>query len=83
LIYYSEEIVVKWRWRVDGMSDLRVLIVEDEEAIALVIRATLKSLGYAVVGAVSSGEQAIEKAIELQPDLILMDILLLYRILLT
>jgi CheY-like chemotaxis protein len=83
LIYYSEEIVVKWRWRVDGMSDIRVLIVEDEEAIALVIRATLKSLGYAVVGAVSSGEQAIEKAIELQPDLILMDILLLYRTLLT
>jgi CheY-like chemotaxis protein len=34
-------------------------------------------LGYAVVGVVPSGEEAIEKAGELKPDLVLMDIQLI------
>jgi CheY-like chemotaxis protein len=52
----------------------RILVVEDDQIIQLDLRLSLKQLGYEVVGAVSSGEEAITKAAQLQPDLILMDI---------
>ncbi|MGB7892001.1 MAG: ATP-binding protein, partial [Microcoleus sp.] len=40
------------------------------------IAGRLKKLGYAVTATVSSGEEAIQKAIENPPDLVLMDIVL-------
>jgi CheY-like chemotaxis protein len=40
------------------------------------IESNLARLGYSVCGMVSSGEDAVVKAGELKPDLILMDILL-------
>jgi two-component system, response regulator PdtaR len=52
----------------------RILIVEDDEIICNLITTMLEKKGYAVVGKVSSGEEAIIKAAELEPDLILMDI---------
>ena len=52
----------------------RILIVEDDEIISNLITTLLEKKGYAVVGKISSGEQAIIKAAELEPDLILMDI---------
>jgi signal transduction histidine kinase len=58
------------------MSGKKILIVEDEVIIAEDIADTLRSFGYAVVGVVSSGKRAIEKAGTLQPDLVLMDIML-------
>ncbi|EPR34219.1 putative PAS/PAC sensor protein [Alkalidesulfovibrio alkalitolerans DSM 16529] len=54
----------------------RILVVEDEAIVALDIQSRLRNLGYSVARAVSSGEAAIEAARELQPDLILMDIML-------
>ncbi len=51
-----------------------ILVVDDESIIALNLEEDLKELGYETVGIASSGEQAIEKARELRPDLILMDI---------
>ncbi|NQU04343.1 MAG: PAS domain S-box protein [Syntrophaceae bacterium] len=54
----------------------KILIVEDERIIARAMRHKLESMGYAVPATVSSGEEAITKAQELQPDLILMDIIL-------
>ena len=54
----------------------RILVVEDEGVVAKDIQNTLKSLGYEVSALASSGEEAIEKAAETQPDLILMDIVL-------
>jgi diguanylate cyclase (GGDEF)-like protein/PAS domain S-box-containing protein len=61
------------------MSDLhrtkaRILVVEDEAIVALDIKERLESLGYAVVATVVSGEQALQKAEALGPDLVLMDI---------
>ena len=56
------------------MANTRILIVEDEGVTALHIRRDLEMLGYAVCGSVSSGAHAIQKAIETQPDLVLMDI---------
>jgi PAS domain S-box-containing protein len=51
-----------------------IMVVEDERIVALDLVATLKSLGYIVDASVGSGEAAIEHAIRLRPDLVLMDI---------
>ncbi|OKH26430.1 hybrid sensor histidine kinase/response regulator [Chroogloeocystis siderophila] len=56
------------------MSKASILIVEDELLVAKDIQNRLTKFGYAVVGVVSSGKDAINKAIEKNPDLILMDI---------
>lgn len=53
-----------------------ILVVEDEVIIGMDIKNTLKKLGYNVPNVVATGEKAIEKAEKLQPDLILMDIML-------
>ncbi|MBI2390610.1 MAG: response regulator [Deltaproteobacteria bacterium] len=52
----------------------RILIVEDQRLIAADLASTLKRLGYDVAGSVASGEEAVPAALELHPDLILMDI---------
>jgi len=51
-----------------------ILIVEDENIIAMDIRFMLENLGYKISGVVSSGEDSIKKAYKMLPDLILMDI---------
>lgn len=57
-------------------GSVRILLVEDESLIAEDIKSVLKQLGYSVLPAVSSGEEAVRQAEELKPDLILMDIIL-------
>jgi CheY-like chemotaxis protein len=52
----------------------RILIVEDDEIIRNLITTLLEKKGYAVVGNAGSGEEAIIKSAELEPDLVLMDI---------
>ena len=58
------------------MSSSRILIVEDEGIIAKDIQNTLNRSGYSVIGIASSGEEAIKKAMEIHPDIVLMDIVL-------
>ncbi len=53
-----------------------ILIVEDEIVEAMNLKNSLQSMGYDVLDIVSSGNEAIEKANKLKPDLILMDIFL-------
>lgn len=53
---------------------VQILIVEDEFILAINLQETLESLGYTDVEIVDSAEAAIEKANELRPNLILMDI---------
>lgn len=53
---------------------VRILLVEDERIVAMSLKRQLHSLGYEVVGQAASGRDAIEKADELRPDLVLMDI---------
>ncbi len=53
---------------------VKIFIVEDEFLVAEDIRTDLKKFGYEVVGLAASGETAIRKIIETQPDLVLMDI---------
>lgn len=56
------------------MSIARILIVEDEQIVAMDIRNTLENNGFMAAGQTDSGEDAVIKAMELKPDLILMDI---------
>ncbi len=51
-----------------------VLIVEDDAVIAWGIENRLTHLKYSVCGIAMSGDEAIEKAIAMRPDIILMDI---------
>ncbi|NDC39460.1 MAG: response regulator [Proteobacteria bacterium] len=53
-----------------------ILVVEDEAIVAMDIADSLGSLGYNVVGTTDRGEDAIDKATSLKPDLVLMDIVL-------
>ncbi|MEX1260624.1 MAG: response regulator [Balneolaceae bacterium] len=52
----------------------RILIVEDDMLLSLVEERLVLKLGYSVAGKAVSGEEAIEKTKNLNPDLILMDI---------
>lgn len=52
----------------------RVLIVEDEEGIAIHLSSLLKRMNCEPVGMVTFGEEAVEQAGRLHPDLVLMDI---------
>jgi PAS domain S-box-containing protein len=54
----------------------KILIVEDEKNIAEYLQNILEGLGYDISAIVSSGEEAIKKAEEIKPDLVLMDIVL-------
>lgn len=56
------------------MPPRQILIVEDERIIAAELQRRLTNLGYAVVAMVGSGAEAIERARELRPDLVLADI---------
>lgn len=56
------------------MEAVKILVVEDEGIVSIDIRNILTRLGYQVTAAAFSGEEAVEKARENQPDLVLMDI---------
>jgi DNA-binding NarL/FixJ family response regulator len=53
---------------------VQVLLVEDFEPFRQFIHATLEKSEFQVIGEVSDGLEAVGKAAELQPDLILLDI---------
>ncbi len=54
----------------------RVMIVENAEFMRMAIRDTLFKHGHEVVAEVADDEEAIEKYMEIKPDLVLMDIML-------
>ncbi|MEG3842558.1 ATP-binding protein [Microcoleus sp. herbarium14] len=55
---------------------IKILIVEDELLIAKNLSHKLENLGYQIADLVSCGADAIERAGEMKPDLILMDIVI-------
>ncbi len=52
----------------------RVLVAEDEALIRLDLVEMLREEGYQVVGEAADGEEAVQLAEELKPDLVLMDV---------
>ena len=59
---------------VNELTDAKILIVVDDESGAAHLEACLKSLGYTVCAAVSSGRRALESAGAARPDLALVDL---------
>lgn len=55
-------------------SKVRTLVVEDEALIRLDIVEILEDAGFTIVGEGASGDEAVLKARELEPDLIVMDV---------
>ena len=58
------------------MVNIKILLVEDDSIEALDMKHSLESLDYEVSYVASSGEEAIEEALNIMPNLILMDIIL-------
>ncbi len=58
------------------MKKAKILVVEDQNIVALNIRNKLKNLGYTVPATAATGEEAIRKAELTNADLVLMDIML-------
>ena len=52
----------------------RVLIAEDEALIRMDLAEMLRDEGYQVVGEAGDGQEAVELAEELRPDLVIMDV---------
>ncbi|MDT8411784.1 MAG: response regulator [Vicingaceae bacterium] len=51
----------------------KVLIVDDSLYMRTMIESALSSANYEIVGHAATGEEAIEKALELEPDIITLD----------
>jgi putative two-component system response regulator len=62
--------------KLSNKKKARILIVEDEVIIARDIAETLVANGYKVCGTAMTSDDAIEKAVALEPDLVLIDIVL-------
>lgn len=58
----------------ETIADKKVLIVEDDMIISMVLERMILKLGHQVIKKVITGQGAIDSAFELEPDLILMDI---------
>ncbi|OPX57418.1 MAG: two-component response regulator [Methanobacterium sp. PtaB.Bin024] len=58
------------------MVKSRILVVEDEAIVAMGIKQKLEELDYQVIDIVYTGEDAVKTALETEPDLILVDIVL-------
>ena len=55
---------------------LRVLVVDDQPAVCEVVADTIRFAGHEIVGTAKDGKEAVERAKELLPDLVVMDILM-------
>jgi two-component system, cell cycle sensor histidine kinase and response regulator CckA len=58
------------------MTRPQIMVVEDESIVAEDMKAMLEGFGYAVPAVAFSGEDAVQKAFDTHPDLVLMDIVL-------
>ena len=58
------------------MAKPKILVVEDEALVAKDLELLITDLDYDFVGHATSADEAVKKAVKLEPDLILMDIVL-------
>lgn len=57
-------------------KDVTAIIVDDTELMRSVVRAALEHIGITVVGEAENGRDGVDLAIKLEPDLIMLDILM-------
>jgi DNA-binding NarL/FixJ family response regulator len=53
---------------------LKILIVDDHEALRAGVRTVLESRGFEVCGEADNGQEALSRALQLRPDLVILDI---------
>ncbi len=59
----------------ERMESVRVLIVDDQQPFREAARMVVEMTdGFEVVGEAENGEQAVDRAADVQPDLVLMDV---------
>jgi len=76
-LFFSDTKIQRFDWGKAGLgvSSIRVLVVEDFLPFRQFIRSTVeKTNGLQVICEVSDGLEAVQKAEELKPDLILLDV---------
>jgi PAS domain S-box-containing protein len=56
------------------MTQVNIVIVEDEPIVAMDIKRCLKQLGYQVAAVAANSEDAVQQIVDKRPDLVLMDI---------
>ena len=57
------------------MKNLRILVVDDHELVRKGVLTLLRSkVGWEVVGEAVNGKEAVTKAVQLQPDVVILDI---------
>jgi DNA-binding NarL/FixJ family response regulator/DNA-binding PadR family transcriptional regulator len=54
----------------------KILVVDDEAIITMQLEERLSAMGYTISGMAASGEEAVDKARRLRPDIVLMDIVM-------
>lgn len=67
-------LVMKYERYQSSLTDAKILIVEDEVIIAMALEDSLLDFGYRVAGRATTGQRAVELAMETEPDLALIDI---------
>jgi CheY-like chemotaxis protein len=55
---------------------IKVMVVEDEVLIGLMLAKKLRAHGFELTEVLTTGEEAVEQAVKLQPAVILMDVVL-------
>lgn len=72
---------IRWRTRPTGYQEgddikksFRILIADDHEAVRRGLKAALIGAGWTVCGEAMDGREAIDKAAELKPDLVILDV---------
>lgn len=58
----------------DSAGRERILVVEDDYFVSLAIESDLEDAGYEVIGVVAAGEDALQVAGRLRPDLAIVDV---------
>lgn len=53
---------------------LRVFIADDSEQVRSAMSFLIRGMGWEICGSVADGDAAVEQAIELKPDLLILDI---------
>ena len=56
------------------MQKLRILLADDEALIRLDLREMLMEAGHEIVGEAANGQEAVQLAQELHPDIVIMDV---------
>ncbi len=59
-----------------GQKTMSVLIVDDNDMTREVLRVILRHEGYIVVGEATDGDSGVEMALRLQPNIILLDVVM-------